>query len=50
MAKTIRSRKDRRAAKRTATVGTAQYECTVIFEPAEEGGYLVDHQGRWPQR
>jgi antitoxin HicB len=28
-------------AKRTATVSSAQYEYTVIFEPAEEGGYVV---------
>ena len=28
-------------AKRTATVRTTQYEYTVIFEPAEEGGYVV---------
>jgi len=27
--------------KRTATVRGAQYEYTVIFEPAEEGGYVV---------
>jgi predicted RNase H-like HicB family nuclease len=27
--------------KRTATVRGAQYEYTVIFEPAEEGGYIV---------
>ena len=28
-------------AKRTATVRSAQYEYTVIFEPAEEGGFIV---------
>jgi hypothetical protein len=28
-------------AKRTATLRSAQYEYTVIFEPAEEGGYVV---------
>lgn len=28
-------------AKRTAAVRSAQYEYTVIFEPAEEGGYVV---------
>ena len=28
-------------AKRTATVRGAQYEYTVVFEPAEEGGYVV---------
>ena len=28
-------------AKRTATVRGAQYEYTVIFEPAEEGGFIV---------
>lgn len=26
---------------RTATIRSAQYEYTVIFEPAEEGGYIV---------
>lgn len=29
------------SAKHTATVRTAHYEHTVIFEPAEEGGYVV---------
>jgi predicted RNase H-like HicB family nuclease len=28
-------------AKRTATLRSAPYEYTVIFEPAEEGGYVV---------
>ena len=28
-------------AKGTATLRSAQYEYTVIFEPAEEGGYVV---------
>jgi len=28
-------------AKRTATIRSAQYEYTVIFEPAEEGGFIV---------
>jgi antitoxin HicB len=28
-------------AKRTAKIRSAQYEYTVIFEPAEEGGYIV---------
>ena len=28
-------------AKRTATIRSAQYEYTVVFEPAEEGGYVV---------
>jgi antitoxin HicB len=28
-------------AKRTAIMRNAQYEYTVIFEPAEEGGYVV---------
>jgi antitoxin HicB len=27
--------------KRTTTIRSAQYEYTVIFEPAEEGGYIV---------
>ena len=33
--------KTTKAKKRTATVRSAQYEYTVIFEPAEEGGYVV---------
>ena len=28
-------------AKRTTTVRGTQYEYTVVFEPAEEGGYVV---------
>lgn len=28
-------------AKRATTIRSAQYEYTVIFEPAEEGGYVV---------
>ena len=28
-------------AKRTTTIRGAQYEYTVVFEPAEEGGYVV---------
>jgi predicted RNase H-like HicB family nuclease len=33
--------KTTKARKRTAAVRSAQYEYTVIFEPAEEGGYVV---------
>jgi predicted RNase H-like HicB family nuclease len=28
-------------AKRTGTIRSAQYEYTVLFEPAEEGGFIV---------
>lgn len=38
---TMPSRKPTKARRAAATVRSAQYEYTVVFEPAEEGGFIV---------